>query len=86
MFTDTNQSYFAKMSSCGVQEELINSIYLPKYFRKGEGERKAEQTKGRKRQFNSTCPTFLWMTTASAYLSLIHISGPDTGAINLDIL
>ena len=47
MFTDTNQAYFAKMASLGVQEELIY-IYLPKYFRKGEGERKAEQKRGEK--------------------------------------
>jgi hypothetical protein len=26
MITDTNQAYFAKMSSCGVQEELIYFI------------------------------------------------------------
>jgi hypothetical protein len=38
-----------------------NLFYLPKYFRKVKRERKAEQKRGRKRQFNSTGPSFLWM-------------------------
>ena len=38
-----------------------NLSYLPKYFRKMDRESKAKQKRGRKRQFNSTGPTFLWM-------------------------
>jgi hypothetical protein len=38
-----------------------NLFYLPKYFRKVEGERKGKN--GRKRQFNSIGPTFGWMAT-----------------------
>jgi hypothetical protein len=45
MFIDTNQAYFAKMASFGGRTNLF---YLPKYFKKGEGERKAEQKRGEK--------------------------------------
>jgi hypothetical protein len=41
-------------------------FYLPKYFKKVERESKAEQIRGRKRQFNSTGPTFLWMTPVNS--------------------
>jgi hypothetical protein len=47
-----------------------NLFHLPKYFRKGEGERKGEQKRGRKRQFNPTEPIFLWMTPYPATLRL----------------
>ena len=41
VITDTNQAYFAKMSSCGGRSNLF---YLTKYLRKGKGER---ERKGR---------------------------------------
>jgi hypothetical protein len=39
-----------------------NLFYQQKYFRKVERESKAEQKRGRRRQLNSTGPTFLRMT------------------------